>query len=185
MRFRYLLLAPLVFAWASAHAEQTLNMNIKLLPDGSIAGIPEEFGKWKLDVEFAPDPSKNYNSTIKKLSIVRDGVTITIPSAVTGILPTSNINQIQVQAYCFSNANSSKCNLKVFFKDPSYKSARNDGPGTPDYLLVFNLNTGKLREMWFMAVRNHGYSIRPVPVDLKTWCSPSEIESAIELEAVK
>ena len=185
MRFRYLLLAPLVFAWTSAQAGQTLNMNPILFHDGSIAGIPEVFGNWKLEVEFAPDPSKNHNSTIKKLSIVRDGVTITMPSAVTGILPTNNINQIQVSAYCDSNADSSKCNLQVYFKDPSYKPARNDGPGTPDYLLVFNLNTGKLREMFFMAVRDHGRSIRPIPINLKMWCSPSEIESVLDPEAVK
>lgn len=185
MRFRYLLLAPLVFAWTSVHAGQNVKLRIKLLPTGVLEGIPKELGTWKLDVEFASDPSTNYGAPIKKLSLVRNGVALTLPSAATQILPSNSLKQIHITGNCFIDKDSSHCSMTVYFSDPEFKSGWSDGPGAPDYLMVFNLFTGKLKEMFFMSVRDHGRSIRPIPINLKMWCSPSEIESVLDPEAVK
>lgn len=149
-----------------AHRDRTVSVEA----DGTIVGLPPEFGPSVLHVSFAsPDSGAPPVSTVQ----LHLGTTsTTLPVCVTGLLLTRGMNDVRVLASWYHDEAIVPYYLNVVFFDPGYVESRWPNPG---YSLLFNLRTGKLLSMEVLVIRDNGRGIQHVPVNLDARCSAEEL----------
>ncbi len=157
-----LLLAETCFA----HKDYIIAVN----EDGTLEGIPSEYGPAAMHVEFAPQNSGSAPITSITLDLGKNRVRI--PICVTGLLRTQRMGEIKATASWYHDETLIPYYLNIDFFDPGYNKLRWPNPG---YSLLFDLHTGKLMEMDVHILRDSGRSVQQVPVDIRKRCKPEEL----------
>ena len=154
----------LISGVCSAHQDRSITVKA----DGSLEGLPSEYGPANLYVEFA----------IGKMSGVPIASSITLnlgknrvsfPGCITRVLQIRSMNQIFASASWYHDEGHLPYYLKFYFVEPGYDESRWP-PNQGYYSLIFNLRTGKLMKMEVEIVRDSGKFSQYVPVDLAQLC---------------
>jgi hypothetical protein len=153
----------LVSGVCSAHEDSGITVKV----DGSLEGLPSEYGPANLHVEFTLEERRALpiaSSIILNLGKNR----VRFPGCLTGLLQIRSMSQIRATASWYHDEGLLPYYLKFYFVDSDYDESRWP-PDQGYYSLLFNLRTGKLMEMEVMIVRDAGRS-QYVPVDLAQLC---------------
>jgi hypothetical protein len=151
-----------------AHSDRVITVK----DDGSLEGIPSEYGPAIMRVEFAPPNTDDAPITSITLNLGKNRVRM--PICVTGLLLTRRMSEIKASASWYHDEKDIPHYLNVEFFDPGYDKSRWANPG---FSLLFNLRTGRLMQMEVMIVRENGKGIQNVPVDIAGRCKPEELKS--------
>ena len=137
--------------------------------DGSLEGLPSEYGPANLHVEFAIEkPSGVPIASSITLNLGKNRVSF--PGCLTGLLQIRSMSQIGASASWYHDEGLLPNYLKVYFFDPGYDESRWP-PDQGYYSVLFNLRTGKLMKMEVNIVRDSGRFFQYVPVDLAQLCN--------------
>lgn len=147
-----------------AHVDRALSIEA----DGTITGIPAEYGPAKMQVLFAPHGRRH---AIVGVDLELGSNQTHLPACVTGLFNTQVGGKIQATASWYHEESVMPFYLNVKFFDPEYENSRLMNSG---YSLFFNLRTGKLMSMEVLILRDGGKIIQNVPVDLRALCTVQE-----------
>ena len=145
----------------SAHQDRVISIE----RDGTLAGIPAEFGPGKLEVTFATSPQgeKRIGTLVLQLGKNRTE----IPRCVTDLINTQRRSDIRAAASWY---HAELKELPYYLVVTFYDSRPISSTLRPGYRLLFNLHTAELFRMDAMTV--HADGGQDVPVDLNDLCLP-------------
>jgi hypothetical protein len=153
----------LVSSVCSAHQDRSIIVKA----DGSLEGLPSEFGPAYLHVKFALE-ERSALPIASSITLNLGKNRVSFPGCLTGLLQIRSMSQIFASASWYHDEGHLPYYLKFYFVDPGYDESR--WPDQGYYSLLFNLRTGKLMEIEVQIVRDAGRSLQYVPVDLAKLC---------------
>ena len=136
--------------------------------DGSLEGLPSEYGPAYLHVEFALE-ERSALPIASSITLNLGRNRVSFPGCLTGLLQIRSMSQIRASASWYHDEWLLPYYLKFYFVDPGYDESRWP-PDQGYYSLLFNLRTGKLMQMEVRIVRDGGKFSQFVPVDLAQLC---------------
>ena len=145
---------------------------VTIREDGTLVGIPLEYGPPALHVAFAassPDPR------ISAVALDLGKSHTRLPECITGLLTTRSLNDIKASASWYHDESIVPYYLNLEFFDPGYNKSDRANPG---YALLFNLRSGKLLQIE-AYVRGAEKSLQLVRVDLSARCTPAELKEIV------
>ena len=153
----------LVSSVCSAHQDRI----IMVKEDGSLVGLPPEYGPAYLHVKFALE-ERSALPIASSITLILGRNRVSFPGCVTGLFQIRSMSQIVATASWYHEEGLLPYYLKFYFFDPGYDESRFYNQG---YSLLFNLRTGELMEIEVNIVRDSGRSMQSVPVDLAQRCT--------------
>lgn len=152
---------------ASAHEDTTLPISA----DGSISGIPPEFGSAKLNIEFS---NENASASISKLELIIGDKSLVFPTCLSNLLGTNKINTVIASGSWYHDESYLPYYLSVKFHDSTYnpKSWMNTG-----YSILVNLRNNTLISMKKYEMLDGGLGYQEPEINLKSQCTESELKS--------
>ena len=157
----------LVSGVCSAHQDRIIIVNA----DGSLEGLPSEYGPANLHVEWSTQTTGG--APINSITLNLGKNRVSFPACLTGLFRTSSMSEILAKASWYHNESLLPYYLNVIFFDPGYDESRFYNQG---FSLLFNLRTGKLMRIEVDIVRNSGITMQHVPVDLAERCTDEVIK---------
>ena len=154
----------LISGVCSAHSDRSITVKA----DGSLEGLPAEYGPAYLHVEFAIQETSGV-PIASSITLNLGKNRVSFPGCLTGLLQIRSMSQIVATASWYHDEGLLPYYLKFYFVDPGYDESRWP-PNQGYYSLLFNLRTGKLMEIEVNIVRDSGRSMQSVPVDLAQLC---------------
>jgi hypothetical protein len=144
---------------------------IGLEDDGTLLGIPAEFGPGKLEVSFAsPSNHDGWHPPVSSVVLTLGKHRVLLPKCATAFLNSQSLKDVYVSASWHHSQSLLPYYLNVVFFDPGY-GVREETPG---FRLLFNLRTAKLMRMQVMLLEHAGTVGRDLPLDLKEMCRDSD-----------
>ena len=137
--------------------------------DGSLEGLPSEYGPANLHVKFALE-ERSALPIASSITLNLGKNRVSFPGCLTGLLQIRSMSQIRASASWYHDEWLLPYYLKFYFVDPGYDESRWP-PDQGYYSLLFNLRTGKLMKMEVQIVRDAGKFSQYVPVDLAQLCN--------------
>jgi hypothetical protein len=160
---RTLIATLLIFTSSAclAHEDRIITLNA----DGSLAGIPVEYGPATLRVNFSQQSARD--ASIKSIDLTLGENQVHLPICVTGLINTREMSQIRASASWYHDESILPHYLNFDFFDPGYNESRSANSG---YKLLFNLHNGRLIRMEALVVSGDGKGPQYVPVDVSYLC---------------
>ena len=137
-----LLAIVLGFALFSGNAFAHADRIILIKKDGTLYGIPAEFGPAVLLVKFAS--KRTSGPPVNSLTLRLGPNMVSLPSCITSLLKSQNISQIKASASWYHDEKNLPYYLVIEFGDPGFEQSTEIAPY---YSILFNLHTGKLMKM--------------------------------------
>lgn len=131
----------LVSSVCSAHQDRSITVKA----DGSLEGLPSEYGPANLHVEFAVEKTSGL-PIASSITLNLGKNRVSFPGCLTGLLQIRSTNQIFASASWYHDEGLLPYYLKFYFVAPGYVESRWP-PNQGYYSLLFNLRTGTLMEM--------------------------------------
>jgi hypothetical protein len=160
-----MLFAGLVAAGSvMAHQDRVL----PIAADGTMADIPAEFGRAKLEIKFT-DPNKDEPPVTSVVLSLGDKQTH-LPVCVTGLLLSRDMKDVYASGSWYRDQSLPRglpYYINVDFYDHS--NVKHDW-NSPKFSLLFNLQTSKLMEMHVYVKRQKVAGIQRIPVDVSKLC---------------
>jgi hypothetical protein len=173
IRGRIILFCTFLFASTIGSGECLAHRDIRVTveDDGTLVGIPPDYGPAALHVAFASSTGGPRIATVV-LDLGRNHTRL--PACVTGLLRTSAMNDIRASASWYHDESIVPYYLNLEFFDPGYNASAWANAG---HSLLFDLHTGKLLQMQALIVQ--GKSLQHGAVDLAARCPPAELEGIL------
>ncbi|MDF3195367.1 hypothetical protein [Pseudomonas sp. 1928-m] len=152
---------------ASAHEDTSLPISA----DGSISGIPPEFGAAKLDIEFSKEST---SASVSKLELRIGGKSLLFPTCLSSLLETKKINTVIASGSWYHDESNLPYYLSIKFHDSTYnpKTWVNTG-----YSILVNLRENTLISMNKYEILDGGMSYQEPEINLKSQCTESELKN--------
>lgn len=144
---------------------------LTLEDDGTIVGLPAEFGPANLRITFS---QKSDDPPIQSIVLTLGKKSTSLPICVTGLLLSLDMKEIRISASWYHDKSSFPFYLQVELYDPGYDVKQ---WANPSYTLLFNLRTGKLMQMEVNIVRHNGKTLQHIPIDLANRCGLKELNT--------
>ncbi|HJW33994.1 MAG TPA: hypothetical protein VJ505_11560 [Holophagaceae bacterium] len=162
-----------------AHADRI----IPIKKDGTLEGIPREFGPSTLIIEFA---RANANGpAINSITLRLGKNRILLPSCITNLLKSRSTSQIKASASWYHNEKTIPYYLNLEFGDPGFE----DSPDLRShYSMLFNLRTGMLMQMERVSnTKGEGSIInyKTVRIDVASLCGSESLDSFSSLSELR
>ncbi len=165
---RYILVLTVVFfgQTGSAHQDRVITID----RDGSLVGLPVEYGSAKLQVSFATASNQaGWTPPISSVVLSLGKNRTQLPECLTRVLNSKSLNDIAISASWYHSEERLPYYLNVMFLDPGY-TVRDEAPG---FRLLFNLRTAKLMRLEVMLLEHGGTIGRDLPLDVGELCEGS------------
>lgn len=167
MKFIVAIIMALVLFISVCHAHR--DSGIRLKADGTLEGLPSEFGPASLQINFMPK-SKSGQS-IKLITLTLGKNKVRLPECMLSLLRTKSKNNIRVSASWYHDEKLLPHYLNVHFFDPGFDQSRSFNP---KFTLLFNLRNAKLIEMEELIVLSES-SANHKTIDVTSLCSSDTI----------
>jgi hypothetical protein len=161
----FALLAFVLCGVCHAHQDRIVEVNA----DGTLIGIPEEFGPGKLTVAFSRQAT---GPKILSVDVTLRGRTTHMPLCATGVIGSTRPEHIVASASWYHDEQFVPYYLSIKFVDPDFDKTSLFRPG---FSMLFNLRTARLIEMTAWVDRDRGKALQRLPLDLESMC-PKDFE---------
>ena len=151
---------------ASAHEDTSLPISV----DGSISGIPPEFGAAKLNIEFS---NESASASVAKLELHIGGKSLLFPACLSSLLKTNKINTVIASGSWYHDESYLPYYLSIKFHDSTYNPAAWVNTG---YSVLVNLRENTLISMKKYETLDGG-SYQEPEINLKSQCTESELKN--------
>ena len=167
---RILIAALLIFTSSAcfAHEDRIVTINA----DGSLAGIPAEYGPATLRVNFSQQGAGG--ASIESIDLTLGENQVHLPTCVNGLINTREMSQIRASASWYHDEAILPYYLHFDFFDPGYNDSRWANSG---YTLLFNLRNGRLIRMEVLVILDDGKGLQNIPVDVSDLCGAETLKS--------
>ncbi len=149
------------------------DMRVTVEDDGTLVGIPSEYGPAALHVAFA---SSTHGPPISAIVLDLGKNHTRVPECVTSLLTTRTVIEIRASASWYHDESVLPYYLNLEFFGPGYDKSAWANSG---HELLFDLRTGKLLQMQALVVLEAGKTLQFVPVALAARCSPAELKELL------
>lgn len=152
---------------ATAHEDTVLPIN----PDGSLSGVPAEFGAVILNIEFAEGDASR---SVSRLELRINEKSLIFPACLSDILETKNIDTVKASGSWYHDESHLPYYLHIDFHDKTYDPSAWVNTG---YSILINLRVNELISMSKYEISDEGMSYRKPEIDLKSQCTETELEN--------
>ena len=140
--------------------------------DGSIAGVPAEYGPARLQVDFSALGSNE--PAVSSVTLSLGDKKTHLPSCVTGLLHSLDLKDVTATGSWYHHESGLPYYINFMFQDADQNA---ENPAAAGFSFLFNLRTGKLIAMVVHIPRDHGQSVQYVPVDMAARCPAGTLEA--------